>query len=181
MNSITRRKVFISYHHVDQAEVQEFINTFDHERNVFIRRALGVDMADDIINSTDTDYVMRRIRENYLNDSTVTICLIGQCTWARRYVDWEIQASLRHNKNTLPNGLLGIILPSASKNFTIPERLAKNILGENNDEGYACCYHYPQRKDSLANLIEKAYQARFTKTHLINNPPVKFLYNRTCP
>ena len=28
-------KCFISYHHADQNEAHEFVNTFDHERDVF--------------------------------------------------------------------------------------------------------------------------------------------------
>ena len=36
--------------------VDEFVQTFDIERNVLITRALG--MSEEIINSSDTDYVM---------------------------------------------------------------------------------------------------------------------------
>jgi len=46
-----RHKVFISYHHDDQDEVEEFIETFGHERKVFITRGLGVDIEQDIIDS----------------------------------------------------------------------------------------------------------------------------------
>jgi hypothetical protein len=173
MISSTRRKVFISYHHKDQAEVEQFVNTFGDERDVFIKRILG--MTDDIIDSNNTDYVMRRIREKYLEDSTVTICLIGKCTWSRRYVDWEIKSSLLYG-----NGLLGIILPSAGINYTLPERLSKNIHGENGDEGYASYYDYPRRKDSLAFWIDTAFNARLTKTHLIINPRDRFINNRPC-
>jgi len=35
---------------------------------------------------------MRRIREEKLQDSTVTIVLVGNCTNSRRYVDWKIKA-----------------------------------------------------------------------------------------
>lgn len=177
-----RHRVFISYHHNDQDEVEEFIETFDHERKVFITRALGIGMADDIINSNDTDYVLRRIRELYLKDSTVTIVLIGKCTWARRYVDWEIQASLRHGETVTPNGLLGIVLPSAGKKPTPPDRLKKNLKGENSNEGYARWVWYPQRKDTLANQIEDAFQSlTSSRVNLIVNPRDRFKYNRTCP
>lgn len=37
--SNTRHKVFISYHHDDQKEVDKFVETFADERNVFIARA----------------------------------------------------------------------------------------------------------------------------------------------
>lgn len=39
----TRRKVFISYSHLDEKEVQEFIDRFNGPNGVFIAKALGVD------------------------------------------------------------------------------------------------------------------------------------------
>ena len=72
-----RHKCFVSYHHADQAAVDKFCSDFDGS---FIRR--GLEMTDDVINSDNTDYVMQRIRQLYLQDSTVTIVLIGKCTWA---------------------------------------------------------------------------------------------------
>ena len=101
-----RRKCFVSYHHDDLAQVDGFMSRFG-PRN-FIKR--GITLPQEVINSNSTDYVLRRIRELYVRDSTVTIVLIGQCTWARRFVDWEIQASLRRPANGLPNGLIGILL-----------------------------------------------------------------------
>lgn len=176
-----RHKVFISYHHDDQDEVESFIETFDYEREVFITRGLGIGMEQDIIDSTDTDYVMRQIRELYLKDSTVTIVLIGKCTWARRYVDWETQASLRHGETVTPNGLLGIVLPSAGKNPIPPDRLKMNLKGSNSDEGYARWFWYPERKDTLATWIEDAFRRRTSSAHLIVNPRERFSYNKKCP
>ncbi|MBA7663236.1 hypothetical protein ES703_71275 [subsurface metagenome] len=176
-----RRKVFISYHHDDNYEVQRFLETYDYERRVFISRVLGAGMEQDIIDSNNTDYVMRRIRELYLQDSTVTIVLLGKCTWARRYVDWEIQASLRHGEKVTPNGLLGIVLSSAGKNPIPPNRLKLNLKGKNIDEVYARWYWYPERKDTLANWIEDAFQARTSRARLIINPQERFKYNKQCP
>jgi len=181
MTTKIRHKVFISYHHDDQDEVVEFANTFDKERDVFIARALGTDVSQDIIDSNDTAYVMRRIRELYLVDSTVTIVMIGKCTWARRYVDWEVQASLRHGRTVTPNGLLGIVLPSAGKKPTPPNRLNLNLKGENSDGGYARWIWYPQRKDTLANWIDDAFQARTARDSLIENPRDRFRNSRKCP
>lgn len=81
MTNRVHHKCFISYHHDDQDEVDKFITTFDHEKNVFIACGLGLGMAQDIIDSKDTDYVMKRIRELYLKDSTVTMVPMGKCTW----------------------------------------------------------------------------------------------------
>lgn len=161
--------------------MESFIETFDYEREVFITRGLGIGMEQDIIDSTDTDYVMRRIRELYLKDSTVTIVPTGKCTWARRYVDWEIQASLRHGETVTPNGLLGIVLPSAGKSPVASNRLKLNLKGSNSDEGYARWHWYPQRKDTLAAWIEDAFQARTGRASLIVNPRDRFGYNRACP
>jgi len=48
-------KLFVSYHHADQVEVQNFIWTFSVYYRVFLSRALGVDIEEDIIDSNDTD------------------------------------------------------------------------------------------------------------------------------
>ena len=181
MTTKVRHKVFISYYHDDQDEVEEFINTFDEERDVFIARALGTEMSQAIIDSDDTAYVMRRIRELYFGDSTVTIVMIGKCTWARRYVDWELQATLRHGSTVTPNGLLGIVLPSAGDHPKPPRRLDLNLKGKDSDEGYARWIWYPQRKDTLANWIDDAFQARTTRDSLIENPRDRFRNSRKCP
>lgn len=176
--SDVKHRVFISYHHDDQEEVDAFLNTFSDERNVFTYRAVGA-MSDDIINSDDPEYVMSQIRKKYLKDSTVTIVLIGKCTWARRYVDWEIKTSLRRGSYT-PNGLIGILLPSMGDTAQLPKRLEANLIGDNADEVYARWYTYPKRKDSLRNWIEDAFQARQSRADLINNSADMFKYNRSC-
>lgn len=181
--SSVRRKCFISYHHADENEVHRFINTYDHLHNVFIYRGLGLGIASDIVDSLDTDYVLREIRRRYLADSTVTIILVGRCTWARRYVDWEVQASLRHGETISPNGLIAIQLPSAANGASLPNRVSLNVMrnANNHDTGFARYYTYPTSTDVLANLIELAFQRRSTHAYLINNPRERFVNNRTCP
>ena len=173
-----RRKCFISYHHADQDAVNKFVSDFDHERDTFIARGLGEEMPGDIIQSTNTDYIMRRIRERFLSDSTVTIVLLGRCTWARRYVDWELQASLRRGEFSTPNGLLGIKLPTFT-NF--PNRFHQNL---SSDWPAVDCYArhmtYPANTASLVEAIEAAYQRRTSHAHLIKNPRERMTNNRQC-
>src|SRR5262249_29117035 len=69
MTPRVRRKVFISYHHADSEEVERFLAAFRDAADCFIPKGIGVGMAGDIIDSTDKDYVMRRIRQEYLRDS----------------------------------------------------------------------------------------------------------------
>lgn len=164
----TRRKCFISYHHADEIEVAQFIQTFDHNQDVLIARGIGARMSGDIINSSDQDYIMRRIREKYLRDTSVTIVMIGRETWGRKYVDWEIAASLRNTKTTTASGLLAISLPSVQyySDLRIPARLRDNIDG---DQGYARWWPYPPNSDALAHFIEIAYSNRIQKDYLRNN------------
>lgn len=165
----TRHKCFISYHHDDQDEVNDFIKTFADERNVFIARAVGV-MAQDIIDSDNKEYIMRRIREDHLSDSTVTIVLIGKCTKFRKYVDWEIASTLRNDPNNKRSALMAINLPSMGTTGKLPDRLADNrVYKDDVESGYARYYSYPKRKDTLANWNQDAFDARTTRAHLVDN------------
>lgn len=67
------------------------------------------------------------IRDKYLADSTVTIVLVGHCTWARRYVDWEVYSSLRRDRNNRLNGLLAITLPLTAEYWgkRLPDRVKR--------------------------------------------------------
>ena len=172
-----RRKCFISYHHADGEAVRRFVDTFDHDHDVFIGRRLG-EMPDDIVNSNDPDYVMSRIRQDYIRDTTVTIGLAGQCTWARRYVDWEIQASLRSGETVSPNGLLGIKLPTFTR---WPDRFESNLKQLEDADSYAGFIDYPQTLESLESAIEWAFARRITHRQYIKNPRERFIYNRQCP
>ena len=174
-----RHKCFISYHHSDQKYVDEFVRKFSSERRVFIARALGTGFATDIIDSRDTDYVMRRIRELYLRDSTVTIVMLGRCTGARRYVDWEIQSSLRRGQTVTPNGLLGVRLPSLRQSDAYPKRLNMN-LSANGEDCYARVIDYPRTATTLAKRIDDAFGARSQSPELIRNPRKRFQRNRKC-
>lgn len=174
-----RRKVFISYHHDDQGVVDNFIRTYDEERDVFIARVVGGEMASDIeINSDNTDYVMGRIRTLYLTASTVTIVIIGKCTWARKYVDWEIASSLRQGPVAgSPNGLLGILTPGRSR-AQLPDRFDDNY--ESDGSAYAVFRSYPINKTQLSSWIEDAYRARTARNRLISNGRLLKKRNLSC-
>jgi len=176
MNASTnRRKVFISHYKGDRNEVDSFIKSFS---SVFIPKVLGANDNDDFINSTDTDYVMQRIREKYLGDSTVTIVLIGSCTHSRRYVDWEIKSSLRRGQYA-PNGLLGILLPSRGNSAWFPPRLEAN-WNNKHQNCYARVWCYPPSTQQLSEWIEDAYQARTSRAYLIQNSQDMMKYNSKC-
>ena len=96
--------------------------TEDKKYKKYIQEDLKIDMIDNSlntpINSTDEDYIMRKIREDYLSDSTVTIHLIGEYSAEnllyenQAYIKRELQASLYNGENNTKNGILGIVLPN---------------------------------------------------------------------
>ena len=174
-----RHKCFISFHQADAAEVEKFIDDFE---DAFIPMVLGVSDDDDFIDSSDTDYVMEQIREKYLTNSTVTIVLVGACTWARRYVDWEVYSTLRNDENNKRSGLMAITLPSYARtsNRQLPPRVGDNVLGDKGDEGYARWWKYPSSASSLQSIIQQAFEARTLKPHLINNSRDRKKYNSSC-
>jgi len=89
----------------------------------YIQSSLDVDMIDKSLNesidSEDEDYIMQKIRSDYLADSTVTIHLIGQYSaenrgqQEQRFIKRELQASLYNGKGNSRNGILGVVIPAA--------------------------------------------------------------------
>lgn len=180
LRDYTRHKCFISYYSADKDEVEAFIREFDEQHDIFISRHVGV-MDEDIINSNDSAYIMRAIRERYLAESTVTIVLIGKCTWARKYIDWEIASTLRNDPRNRRSGLLAITLPSmANKTKELPPRFEDNWDKEGDGNKYAKWKKYPSSPEALAGWIEDAFLARDSRAQLVDNSRQLFGYNRNC-
>lgn len=165
----SRHKCFISYHVADLLEVETFVEDYGTE---FIPRSVGVTEDDDFVDSTDTDYIKKRIREKYLSDSTVTIVLLGAGTWGRKFVDWEISSSLRNDTVNRRSGLLVIPLPSMNNSAHLPDRIKDNWVKGDEEASYAHYHSYPLSAQSLRNSIEAAYQSRITKASLVDNTRV---------
>jgi hypothetical protein len=104
------RKCYISFKTED----------IDYKRHV--QRNAGVSMIDKSLNeaiqSSNEDYILRKLREDYLADSTVTIHLIGEYgaenrgSYEQRFIKRELQASLYDGVGNSRNGILGIVLPT---------------------------------------------------------------------
>lgn len=95
--------------------------TEDAAYKKYIQEKLDVDMIDksldEPIDSDDEDYILRKIREDYLSDSTVTIHLIGARSAEslgkeeQKFIKRELQASLYNRTGNTRNGILGVVLP----------------------------------------------------------------------
>ena len=157
---IPRHKVFISYYHEDDQDYKDrLVQALDS-------RAIDKSVSPGDIHDENLplDEIRRRIRDDHIADATVTIVLIGPCTWQRKHVDWEISASLIHRRNNPRCGLLGLLLPTHpdySKSpdernpLLIPQRLAQNIGGGN---PFAVIYRWP-RDGVSRRLLPKIHAA----------------------
>ncbi|CQD21001.1 hypothetical protein BN1232_05114 [Mycobacterium lentiflavum] len=173
----SRHKCFISYHVDDVIEVERFLDDFGTE---FIPQSVGVTVEDDFVDSTDDDYIKRRIRQLYLSNSSVTIVLLGRCTWGRKFVDWEISSSLRDDPINTRNGLLVYPLPSMNNSATLPGRVADNWSADDPGGSYARYLTYPTSTWELRHNIENAFNDRTAKGHLVvNSRPLRSV--STCP
>lgn len=102
-------KVYISFK-TEDAEYKQAIQHFDNLD--YIDKSLNSP-----INSDNADYILRKIREEYLSDSTVTVFLIGEYSAEnlgekeQYYIKKELQASLYDGSENTKNGILGVVLP----------------------------------------------------------------------
>ena len=132
-----RHKVFVSYHHDDQAYKDDFIRAMGGS---FIDKSVDDGDIDDTNLATET--IRQKIRDEFIADATVTLVLIGPCTWQRKHVDWEIGSSLRDTKNNPRCGLLGVLLPNHpySQNrqcnpLLTPRQIPRRLVDNSNMSG----------------------------------------------
>lgn len=116
--------------------------TQDYEYKKYIHEELDVDMIDkslhEPIDSEDEDYIIRKIREDYLSDSTVTIFLIGtksaENSWFenQNFIKRELQASLYNGPGNTKNGILGVVLPSMTDHIYKGSQSCSDCGGSHN-------------------------------------------------
>lgn len=109
---IVKHKCFISFKKENESYKVALQEMKDKGLIDFIDKSLN-----EPIDSKDPDYIMRKIRKDYLSDSTVTIFLIGKNSneslgWEeQQYIKRELQASLYNAEGNTRSGILGIVLP----------------------------------------------------------------------
>lgn len=157
-----RRKIFVSYHHGgDQVYYDEFSRFFHEQFEAVFDNSLERQVDSDNVN-----YVMQRIRDNHISGTSCTVVLIGAQTHQRKYVDWEIKATLDKE-----HGLLGVILPNHQKSIDgkimVPDRFFENFT-----TGYALFEHWGNLTvQRLTALIDAA--AKTPKSLIANSAGIK--------
>ena len=160
MATTKRHKVFISFNNKDEKYKKRFC------------KILGTDIVDksvedgDIDTDLKTDTIRQKIRDEFIADASVTVVLVGRCTWQRKHVDWEIGSSLRDTKKNSRCGLLGILLPNhfdhgkkTYRSELIPPRLADNC-DDRKDFGAIYDWPDPWCTDSVRQWIHSAFKRR---------------------
>lgn len=139
-----KRSLFVSFHHGgDRAYYDAFSKLFADTYDV-----IQDNSVERMIESDDAEYVIRKIREEFITGSSCTVVLCGADTPNRKFVDWEIKATLDKE-----HGLVAVQLPS-NPNFLVPERLMDNVTS-----GYAIWTNWQQLTANpmlLTNVIEQA-------------------------
>lgn len=124
------RTCFISFKTENEAHKLKIQNDFGLD---IIDRSLDVP-----IESDDDDYIMRKIREDYLSDSTVTIHLIGHRNaeilgaHEQRFIKRELQASLYNGEGNTRSGILGVVLPEMYETVYKGSTFCSNCGGSHN-------------------------------------------------
>lgn len=156
---LPRRSIFVSYYHLgDQAYYNEFSRLFSSTYWIVRDNSL-----DRIIESDDADYVRQTIREDYITGTSCTFVLCGPITPYRKYVDWEIKATLDKQ-----HGLIGVKLPElaiVNNGCHKPARLQDNI-----DSKYAVWTHWETLRNGGAAALKQVVEEAIGKSNeLINN------------
>ena len=145
MTTTPRHKIFLSYHHeLDQRYKDLFLKMMGDD---IVDRSVGEGDIDD--DDLKVETTRQYIRDDFIADATVTIVLIGRCTWRRKFVDWEIGSSLRDTKKNPRCGLLGILLPSHpeyNSNRPVNPRLVPPRFADNwgQPTNYGQLYRWPE-------------------------------------
>jgi hypothetical protein len=159
-----RARIFVSYQHSsDQYYYDEFSRIFhDSYESIYDNSLRGR------IRSDNAEYVIQRIRDDYITGTSCTILLVGPTSYQRKYLDWEVKATLEKE-----HGLIGIHLPNLAPRwdglFNVPQRFADNIRS-----GYAPWIHwnaFMAEPHALPKVIEFACSR--PKDRIVNPKDIK--------
>ena len=152
-----KHKVFVSYHHeIDEKYRNLFESIFG---SIYVSKSVGLG---DIESNLKTETIRRKIRDEFLRDSTVTVVLVGKETWKRKHVDWEISSSIRHTQYNPRSGLLGIILPTHPDygKDTYNPHLIPPRLHDNKKCKFAKIYDWSDNVNSVEEWIHNAFSIK---------------------
>ena len=104
MSTQQKRRVFLSFAYEDIAQVnglRGLIHNPNHELDAYD------ESVRELIDSQNADYIKRRIKEK-IRRSSITVCLISTTTYQSKWVDWELDESIRQGNAIIAMALKGV-------------------------------------------------------------------------
>lgn len=160
LTGAVRPRVFVSYHHArDQWFYNEFTRLFHGVYETIEDRSL-----ERRYDSDNLEYVRWAVANGDIKGTSCTVVLCGAETYQRKFVDWEIKATLDDG-----HGLVGVCLPDAPREeggVRVPTRLSDNY-----HSGYAIWGMWTDLSvDNLRAWIASARHNASIRRDLIVNP-----------
>ena len=111
------RRVFISCPKSDQPWKDALLR-INAESRIFVNCSTN---TDDIDGGLESHEIREIIRNKYLNQSTVTLLIVGKQTKFRKHIDWELDASMHNGTLFGKSGVVVLLSPDCeSEYFTSP-------------------------------------------------------------
>lgn len=107
-------RVFISYHHANDQRYKDELVEIGKNFGIFEDYSVN---TGDIPDNWSDEKIRKEIRDNYLQDSFVTIVLVGTETKFRKHINWKIYSSMHDGKKNKKSGIIVIQLPSINPQY----------------------------------------------------------------
>lgn len=182
---MTKHKVFISYHHDNDQWAKEKLLELNSKYDIFIDGSVDTgDISDDL----SDEEIRKKIRDEYLRDTTVTILLVGTETKNRKHIDWELYPSMYDGKVNKKSGILVIQLPSTNPQYITAShgdeekinlyQSVTNWISIDSRDVFERRYPYlPER--IIDNLLAKDIKISVTKWGDLNTEDLRLLIDLT--
>lgn len=173
---MNRHKVFISYHHDFDQDYKDDLELLNEKHQLFINQSVKLGEIDD---SLPTAIIREKIRDEYLQDSSVLILLVGRETKNRKHIDWEIYSSMRDSKKNKKSGIVVINLPTIDcKYYTAAHGESEKSLYPSTttwisiDDRNKYEQRYPYMPDRIIDnlLTHKSFISVVNWEDMVNNP-----------
>ena len=176
-------RVFISYHHANDQWYKDRLVSLGERFSIFIDASVDTgDVSDDLSDQS----IREKIRDDYLQDSTVTIILVGEETRRRKHVDWEIYSSMYDGRVNRKSGILVICLPNTSDLGIVAHENEKQVVYPDIRDWTSistraeCESHYPHLPDRIIdNLLYPEAKISVMPWRRINAERLRFLVEAT--
>lgn len=120
-------KTFISFYNED-SYYKDLLIKMNSEKLLFVNKSVGKGEIDEDIKA---ETVRVKLRSDYIEDSTVLVLLCGKNTKKRKFIDWELAASMYKSETKKQLGILVINLPSSSNAVRKVSKREEEIVSNN--------------------------------------------------